>query len=240
MSWMEYRTLWAGVSAAVILRLYPERSRDEKRTPIGLGAWSRHDPGFRYRRANPPQPSWGRCTAALPLPNPRTQLGPTTMRHVAVYLAMIIAAAAWAAPPAQAQKNEGTGVLAPRGIPLGAPPPKAAPPTPCKLPNPSGDTAIDKAICANASLLRKDRRIASLFDALKRAAEQAKVAQLDADQQAWLELAQAMQRGRHGGVPRPPLRWPPGRAREAHRRGETEARDRAAQVAAARQHGPHA
>ncbi len=111
------------------------------------------------------------------------------MRHVAVCLAMIIVAAACAAPPAQAQKNEGTGVLAPRGIPpriSGAPPPKGAPP-PCNLPNPSGDTAIDKAICASTTLLRKDRRIASLFDALKRAAEQAKAAQLDADQQAWLD-----------------------------------------------------
>jgi uncharacterized protein YecT (DUF1311 family) len=108
-------------------------------------------------------------------------------RHVAACLAMIIVAAACAAPPAQAQKNEGTGVLAPRGIPpriSGAPPPKGAPP-PCNLPNPSGETAIDKAICASASLLRKDRRVASLFDALKRAAEPAKAAALDADQQAW-------------------------------------------------------
>ena len=110
------------------------------------------------------------------------------MRHVAFSLAMIIAAAACSAPPAQAQKNEGTGVLAPRGVPLGAPPPKPAPPTPCKLANPSGETAIDKAICANATLLRKDRRIALLFDALKRAAEQAKAPQLEADQQAWLDL----------------------------------------------------
>ena len=116
------------------------------------------------------------------------------MRHVAVCLAMIIVAAACAAPPAQAQKNEGTGVLTPRGIPLGAPPPNVAVPPPkplplppCKLGNPSGDTAIDKALCANASLLRKDRRIRSLFDALKRATEQDKAAQLDADQQAWLD-----------------------------------------------------
>jgi uncharacterized protein YecT (DUF1311 family) len=108
------------------------------------------------------------------------------MRHVAVYLAMIIVAAACAAPPAQAQKNEGTGVLAPRGVPLGAPPPKPAPP-PCKLGNPSGDTAIDKAICANASLLRKDRRVAQAFEALKRAVEQAKIPQLETDQQAWLD-----------------------------------------------------
>src|SRR5712691_9848888 len=108
------------------------------------------------------------------------------MRHVAICLAMIVVAAACSAPPAQAQKNEGTGVLAPRGVPLGAPPPKSAPP-PCKLPNPSGETTIDKAICASTTLLRKDRRIASLFEALKRAAEQAKAAQLDADQQAWLD-----------------------------------------------------
>jgi uncharacterized protein YecT (DUF1311 family) len=104
------------------------------------------------------------------------------MRHVAVYLAMIIVAA----PPALAQKNEGTGVLTPRGVPLGAPPPKPAPP-PCKLGNPSGDTAIDKAICANATLLRKDRRVAPAFEALKRAVEQAKIPQLETDQQAWLD-----------------------------------------------------
>src|ERR1700693_739099 len=30
-SWMEYRTLWGGVSVALILRLYPERVETKKR-----------------------------------------------------------------------------------------------------------------------------------------------------------------------------------------------------------------
>src|SRR5258705_10322716 len=132
---------------------------------------------------------WQQQATLLPYgPRHATQSGPTAMRHVAFALAMIIAAAACAAPPAQAQKNEGTGVLAPtRSVPriAGAPPPKSAPRPPCKLPNPSGETAIDKAICASATLLRKDRRISLLFGALRRAAEQAKAAQLDADQQDW-------------------------------------------------------
>src|SRR6266436_6426736 len=36
-SWMEYRTLWGGVSVALTLRLYPERVETKK--AMGLKAW---------------------------------------------------------------------------------------------------------------------------------------------------------------------------------------------------------
>jgi hypothetical protein len=37
MSWMEYRTLWDGVSVALILRLYSERVEAKK--AFGLKVW---------------------------------------------------------------------------------------------------------------------------------------------------------------------------------------------------------
>ena len=46
MSWMEYRTLWASVSAAAILRLYPDGVETKNGGQIGLAVWSGTIPDF--------------------------------------------------------------------------------------------------------------------------------------------------------------------------------------------------
>ena len=51
---------------------------------------------------------------------PAAPLGPPPMRHVAFCLGLIALAATFAAPPAQAQKNEGMGVLGPTGSAAGS------------------------------------------------------------------------------------------------------------------------
>ena len=79
------------------------------------------------------------------------------MRHLAFCLGLIALAATFAAPPAQAQKNEGMGVLGPTRIGGGGPrvdvnkprARRAARRPTCQPANPSGEPAIDKAICAN-------------------------------------------------------------------------------------------
>jgi hypothetical protein len=126
-------------------------------------------------------------------------LGPTPMRHVAICLAMIIAAAAiCAAPPAQAQKNEGMGVLGPTRLGGGGPrvdvnkPPRrgvrrAPRRDTCRPANPSGEPAIDRAVCANRTLLRKDARIALLFEALQGKTEDAKADEVIDAHNAWME-----------------------------------------------------
>jgi hypothetical protein len=121
------------------------------------------------------------------------------MRHVAFCLGLIaLAAAALPAPPAQAQKNEGMGVLGPTRLGGGGPrvdvnkPPRVsgrrAPRRGgCQPANPSGEPAIDRAVCANRTLLRKDARIALLFEALQGKTEDAKADEVIAAHNAWME-----------------------------------------------------
>jgi uncharacterized protein YecT (DUF1311 family) len=117
------------------------------------------------------------------------------MRHVAFCLGLVALAATFSAPPAQAQKNEGMGVLGPTRLGGGGPRVKVNKPRrgkatrrdTCRLANPSGEPVIDQAICGNRTLLRKDERIALLFDALKEAADEAKAEPLGAAHDAWLE-----------------------------------------------------
>ena len=112
-----------------------------------------------------------------------TLLGPPPMRHVAFCLGLIALAAAFSAtPPAQAQKNEGMGVLGPVRIGGGGPRVDLNKPRRstgrraprrggCQPANPSGEAAIDRVICANRILLRKDERIALLFEILSKKTE---------------------------------------------------------------------
>ena len=167
------------------------------------------------------------------------------MRHVAFCLGLIaLAATALPAPPAQAQKNEGMGVLGPTRLGGGGPrvdvnkPPRRGVRRgprrdTCRPANPSGEPAIDKAVCANRTLLRKDARIALLFEALQGKTEDAKADEVIDAHNAWLEsrkpCAEKDKDSRDRRVPDPALRRPRARAREAH--GD-EARDAAtAQVA---------
>lgn len=129
-----------------------------------------------------------------------TLLGPPPMRHVAFCLGLIALAAAFSAtPPAQAQKNEGMGVLGPVRIGGGGPRVDVNKPRRstgrraprrggCQPANPSGEAAIDRVICANRILLRKDARVALLFEILSKKTEAANAEEVVAAHDAWLEL----------------------------------------------------
>jgi uncharacterized protein YecT (DUF1311 family) len=124
-------------------------------------------------------------------------LGPPPMRHVALCLGLIALAAAFT-PPAQAQKNEGMGVLGPVRVGGGGPRVDVNKPRRstgrraprrggCQPANPSGEAAIDRVICANRILMRKDERVALLFEMLSKKTEAANAEAVVAAHDAWLE-----------------------------------------------------
>jgi hypothetical protein len=118
------------------------------------------------------------------------------MRYLVLWQALLIGAVvAVTAPPALAQKNEGIGLLGPRATTANpgsrvnrvrrGPPSDTTRRDGCQPANPSDEAKIDKLLCTNRTLRRKDERIARLTGELTRPLETAE--QILTAHNAWLE-----------------------------------------------------